>query len=67
MTDTATNRKRGNSKPNVTKRGSTYTYYVYVTGPMVSASNTARAVSRPSGRRRRHAWPRHTRWRPATM
>ena len=33
MTDTATNRKRGNSKPNVKKRGSTYTYYVYVTGP----------------------------------
>lgn len=25
--------KRGNSKPNVKRRGSTYTYYVYVTGP----------------------------------
>ena len=24
---------RGNSKPNVKRRGSTYTYYVYVTGP----------------------------------
>ena len=32
MTDTATTRKRGNSKANVKKRGSTYTYYVYVTG-----------------------------------
>ena len=33
MTDSATNRKRGNSKPNVKKRGKTYTYYVYITGP----------------------------------
>ena len=32
MSDTATSRKRGNSRPNVKKRGSTYTYYVYVTG-----------------------------------
>ena len=31
MADTDT-RHRGNSKPNVKRRGSTYTYYVYVTG-----------------------------------
>lgn len=31
MADTAKATKRGNSKPNVKKRGSTYTYYVYVT------------------------------------
>jgi integrase len=31
MTETASDRKRGNSRPNVKRRGSTYTYYVYVT------------------------------------
>ena len=33
MAETGTARVRGNSKPNVKRRGSTYTYYVYVTGP----------------------------------
>lgn len=31
MADTTKATKRGNSKPNVKKRGSTYTYYLYVT------------------------------------
>ena len=31
MADAAKPTKRGNSKPNVKKRGSTYTYYIYVT------------------------------------
>lgn len=33
MSDPDKPTKRGNSKPNVKRRGSTYTYYVYVTGP----------------------------------
>lgn len=33
MTDDTRLRRRGNSKPNVKKRGSTYTYFLYVTGP----------------------------------
>lgn len=33
MSDTAHSKRRGNSKPNVKRRGSTYTYYVYVVGP----------------------------------
>ncbi len=33
MADDELQRKRGNSKPNVKRRGSTYTYYLYVTGP----------------------------------
>lgn len=41
MDDKATSRQRGNSKPNVRRRGSTYTYYLYVTGP--------------DGRRRQHS------------
>jgi integrase len=41
MADDATRRRRGNSKPNVRRRGSTYTYYLYVTGP--------------DGRRRQHS------------
>lgn len=32
MVDTSSRPKRGNSKPNVKKRGASYTYYVYVTG-----------------------------------
>lgn len=32
MVDIASRPKRGNSKPNVKKRGASYTYYVYVTG-----------------------------------
>jgi hypothetical protein len=44
MTDTATNRKRGNSKPNVKKRCSTYTYYVYVTGADGGREHTARVI-----------------------
>jgi hypothetical protein len=31
MPDNAPIRKRGNSRPNVKRRGSTYTYYVYIT------------------------------------
>ena len=31
MTETSSDRKRGNSRPNVKRRGSTYTYYIYVT------------------------------------
>jgi len=31
MADRSKATKRGNSKPNVKKRGSTYTYYLYVT------------------------------------
>ena len=41
MDDKATSRQRGNSKPNVRRRGSTYTYYLYVIGP--------------DGRRRQHS------------
>ncbi len=41
MNDRVTSRPRGNSKPNVRRRGSTYTYYLYVTGP--------------DGRRRQHS------------
>ena len=33
MADDEPQRKRGNSKPNVKRRGSTYTYYLYVIGP----------------------------------
>jgi integrase len=33
MADDELQRKRGNSKPNVKRRGSTYTYYLYVIGP----------------------------------
>lgn len=33
MADGPARTKRGNSRPNVKKRGSTYTYYVYVTEP----------------------------------
>ncbi|MGH9271722.1 MAG: Arm DNA-binding domain-containing protein, partial [Ilumatobacteraceae bacterium] len=33
MSETPSARKRGNSKPNVKRRGSTYTYYLYVVGP----------------------------------
>src|SRR5262245_21896393 len=32
MSDTDTSKRRGNSKPNVKRRGSTYTYYLYVVG-----------------------------------
>ena len=31
MSEVSSDRKRGNSRPNVKRRGSTYTYYVYVT------------------------------------
>ena len=55
MTDTPTNRKRGNSKPNVKKRGSTYTYYVYVTGPDGGRKQHSKGASRPSARQRKHA------------
>lgn len=41
MADNGKAKLRGNSKPNVKRRGSTYTYYVYVTGP--------------DGRRRQHS------------
>lgn len=41
MAETGKAKVRGNSKPNVKRRGSTYTYYVYVTGP--------------DGRRRQHS------------
>lgn len=41
MSETPSTRKRGNSKPNVKRRGSTYTYYLYVVGP--------------DGRRRQHS------------
>jgi integrase len=41
MAERSTRAARGNSKPNVKKRGSTYTYYVYVLGP--------------DGRRRQHS------------
>jgi integrase len=41
MSDLHAPTKRGNSKPNVKRRGSTYTYYLYVTGP--------------DGRRRQHS------------
>lgn len=33
MADATKTTKRGNSKPNVKRRGSTYAYYLYVTGP----------------------------------
>ena len=33
MADDTKAKRRGNSKPNVKRRGSTYTYYVYVIGP----------------------------------
>src|SRR5580765_6009132 len=33
MADDTRLRRRGNSKPNVKKRGSTYTYFLYVIGP----------------------------------
>lgn len=33
MAEDELQRKRGNSKPNVKRRGSTYTYYLYVIGP----------------------------------
>ena len=33
MPDDTRLRRRGNSKPNVKKRGSTYTYFLYVIGP----------------------------------
>src|SRR5262245_41841315 len=32
MSDSDNPKRRGNSKPNVKRRGSTYTYYVYVIG-----------------------------------
>jgi Phage integrase, N-terminal SAM-like domain/Arm DNA-binding domain len=41
MDDKAASRRRGNSRPNVRRRGATYTYYLYVTGP--------------DGRRRQHS------------
>jgi integrase len=41
MAETPSGRKRGNSRPNVKRRGSTYTYYIYVTDA--------------SGRRRQHS------------
>jgi integrase len=41
MAETASGRKRGNSRPNVKRRGSTYTYYIYVTDA--------------NGRRRQHS------------
>ena len=33
MAETGKAKVRGNSKPNVKRRGSTYTYYLYVVGP----------------------------------
>jgi hypothetical protein len=65
MAETGKAKVRGNSKPNVKRRGSTYTYYVYVTGPTGSVASTARAASRPSARPRTLASPPSTRSRRA--
>ena len=65
MAEASSGRTRGNSKPNVKRRGSTYTYYVYVTDADGRRRQHSKGGFRTRGTPRRHASRRSARSRTA--